>query len=183
MLAPLQELEMHLSGTRALHFVPRLGQRNGRWALRIDPRTPHQMRRQPFKQRRKGILPEGRIEENHVEAFTRAREPFRRIGPNDADLRRAKRSPGPLERRKRDAVLLHHQHARRTARGGLETQHAATSVEIETSEPIEILPKPVEQRFSNAIGRRAQIGDRGHGDLAAAPCPADDAHAPGRLAA
>ncbi len=41
---------------------------------------------------------------------------------------------------------------------------------------VEILAEPVEQRFANPIGRRANVGDGGKANAPAAPAPADDAN-------
>src|SRR6185503_5899770 len=125
------------------------------------------------KHGRQRILPEGRIEENHVE---RLRFPQIRKCIVEHELSRA-RADGFLGFAKtfeNRAVLLDHDHARRAARGGLEAERAAAGEQIEARQPVERLAEPVEQRLAHAVGRRPQIGTIGHLDFPAAVFTADD---------
>jgi fused signal recognition particle receptor len=123
------------------------------------------------------ILPEGRIEENHVERIARSPEVSECIVANEFDLpgfQDLERFPESLERH---AVVLHHDHARRAARSGLEAERAAAGEEIEAREPLQRLAEPVEQRLAHPVGCGSQARPIRNGDAPAAIFAADDPYA------
>src|SRR6185503_2543531 len=126
-----------------------------------------------FKQCRQDILPERRVEENHVEAFAFTCEIADCIATDDLHLVGAERGAVALELGQRDAILFDHHHAARAARSRLKAERAAAGVKIQAGESLERLSERVEQGFAHAIGRRAQPGPRGHAQQATAILAAD----------
>src|SRR5712664_1472677 len=175
---PLQELVAHLAGARALELAPRQPRLERRGRLDIDAGARREPRRQPLHHRRQGILPERRIEENHVEAVFRLLQIVEGIAEHELYPLRAKQVSHSFKRSEDAAVIFRHHHPRGTARGGLEAERAAAGKEVEAGEAVEPLAEPVEQRLAHAVRRRAQIGPGRHGDAAAAVFPGNNSNSP-----
>src|SRR5712692_839560 len=175
---PLQELVAHLAGARALELAPRQPRLERRVRLDIDAGARREPRRQPLHHRRQGILPERRIEENHVEAVLRFLQIVEGVAEHELYLLRAKQVSHSFKRSEAAAVIFRHHHPRSTERGGLEAERAAAGEEVEAVEAVEPLAEPVEQRLAHAVRRRAQIGPGRHGDAAAAVFPGNNSNSP-----
>jgi hypothetical protein len=64
----------------------------------------------------------------------------------------------------------------RAARGGLETESAAASEQIQAGKAAQIVAEPVEQGFAHPIRRRPQTWEIGKAQQTPPPLPADDAY-------
>src|SRR6185312_5662194 len=84
--------------------------------------------------------------------------------------------PDRLQLHHQLAVTLHQEHLRRTARRRLETQRPGPRKDIDTTPARQVLPQPVEQRLTHAIGRGAQARLVGNRQARALPLAADQAH-------
>ena len=73
-------------------------------------------------------------------------------------------------------LAFHHHHPTRTARERLKAQRTTSGKQIETTEPIQSLSEPVEQRLPHPVRRRPQARCIRETDPAAAPVPANDAN-------
>jgi hypothetical protein len=123
-----------------------------------------------------GIVGKGRIEEGDVEAARFPRQEPRRL----VDVR--------LERQVADAFRARDESAherriavdcdceRRAARKRLERQRARSGIEIERPGAGQVLAEPVEERLTNAVGRRPQARCVRYGNHAAPVAAADDAN-------
>ena len=58
-------------------------------------------------------------------------------------------------------VLLDKGDVGRTARGSFKAEDAGTGKEVEAGKAVKSLPKPIEQGFPYAVGRRPESGDVG----------------------
>ncbi len=164
-----------MSGARAPQLAPRPRRIERRAGFQVDPRAFGKPRRQVREQRRRRILPEGRIEENHVEALAGAADVGQGFARDQFDVFGAQHLQGLAQLRKGLPVLFHHHHAGGAARGGLEAERAAAGEQIEAGEPVQALAEPIEQRLAHTVGRRPQVGTGADGDAPAAPFAADDA--------
>ena len=169
----------HLPGPGLLQFRPGPRHRDRRTRFDVDARPSQQARRQFREQVRHRILPERRVEENHVEAFFLAREERIRVAGDNQHLLGAERGAAAIELRQGGAVLLNHHHSLGAAGGGFEAKRPATGEKIQAREAGEILAKPVEQRFTHAVRRWPQPGTRGDAQHPAAVFSADDAQLSG----
>lgn len=85
------------------------------------------------------------------------------------------RRGGFFERANEVRIAVDRHRVRRAPRERFERKHARSAKQIERASSGQILPEPVEERFTDAIGRRSQLeGNRKPND-AAAVAPADDA--------
>ena len=134
-----------------------------------------QARRQFREQGRHGILPERRVEENHVEAPVVARDVRIRLAGDNLHLLCAKRGAAAMEFRQRHAVPFDHHHPSGASGRGFESECAAAGEKIQAREPGKILAKPVEQRLAHAIGRWPQPRSRCDAQQPAAVLSTDDA--------
>src|SRR6266545_2350070 len=175
---PLQKLVAHLAGAGALELAPWRPRLERRRRFSIDAGARREPRRQPLHHRRQGILPERRIEENHIEAVLRLLQIVEGVAEHELYLPRAKQVSRPFKSSEDAAVVFHHHHARSTARGGLEAERAAAGKKVEAGVAVEPLAEPVEQRLAHPVRRRAQIGPRRHGDAAAAVFPGNNSNSP-----
>src|SRR6185295_11069672 len=107
-----QKLVAHLAGARALELAPGLRRLERLGRLDIDARPRRKPLRQALEQRRQRILPERRIEENHVEALRASFQVVERIGEDQLDLLCPYQSERLLESRKDAAVGFDHDDAR-----------------------------------------------------------------------
>ena len=165
----------HLPGPGLLQCRPGRHYRDRRARFHIDARAWLQARRQFREQRRHRILPEWRVEENHVEALFLARKKRIRVAGDKQHLLGAERGAAAMELRQGDAVCLDHHHSRSAAGGGFEAERATPGEKIQAREAGEFLAEPVEQRFAHSVRRRPQPGTRRHAQQPAAVFSADDA--------
>src|SRR5688500_7428657 len=133
--SPFQQLVAHLARARALQLAPRLPGREGLGRLDVHPRAA--LRLQAAEHRGQHILPEGRIEENHVEALAASLQVRERVVEHELDLPRADGRVRFLQRAENRPILLDHHHARSAARGGFESECAAAGEQIQAREPLE----------------------------------------------
>lgn len=131
------------------------------------------------QQGRHRILPERRIEENHVEEFLLVGEEGICVARNNQHLLGGERRAAALELRQRHAVSFDHDDSPGAAGGGLESECTATSKKIQAGETGKLLAKPVEQRFTHAVRRRPQSGTCRHAQQPAAEFSSDDAQLSG----
>ena len=127
------------------------------------------------QQPRPGVVAKRRIGEDHVEGPSLGRKEALRVG--DAHLQRgiAQQRRGRSQGLDQHPVPVDRDDSRGTPRGGLEGQRARAGVEIEAVLASQFLAQPVEQRFADAVRRRAQSFDGRKPDQAPAPGAADDA--------
>jgi len=169
-------LVAYLSRPGPLQLHPRRDDRDRRIRFDIDARPPLQPRQQFREHRWHRILPERRIEENHIEALLGARKIGYRVAGDDLHLPGIERCAAALEFGQRDPIAFHHYHVRGSPGGGLEAERAGAGEQIQAGGAGEILAEPVEQCFSHAVRRWPQPGPRRYAQLPAAKFPADDAH-------
>ncbi len=151
-------------------------------SFEIDPRARREHARQAIESRWQGILPERRVEENHVEALTRALQVVEGVGEDEIDSCCAELPLCILQRLERLFRLLDHDNARGAARGRLEAQGAAAGEKVEATKPVEPLSQPIEERLAHPVGGGAQAGEIGNRDAPTAIFTGDDSDLPfGRL--
>src|SRR5690349_6591719 len=178
MPSPSKKLVADLSRPRALELTPgaaRLARYRG---FDIDARSVGEARCKPFEYRGQRILPEGRIEEHHIEPLARTREVSKRLIVHHLDRARADQLARRSQGAERRSIGLHHHHARRAARRRLEAQRTGAGEKIEATLAVEPLSQPIEERLAHAVGCRPQSGARGDADASPAVLAGDDAHLP-----
>src|SRR5207237_7193929 len=176
--SPFEELVAHLPGARLLEFAPAAAGFTGCRRLDVDTRRSRKARLEALEHRWQRILPERRIEENHVEALLCLPEIAQRVAANQLDGASADLRARCLQRGAGGTVAFHHDDARGAARRRLEAKRAAAGEKIEATLAVEPLSEPVEERLAHAVGRRSQAGTRGHRDAPAAILAGDDADFP-----
>src|SRR3954468_13357641 len=159
---------------RAPDLAPRIA--GGERLARLDVDARAGLALQMPEYRRQRILPERRIEENHVELGRVLPQVRERILVHQLDLLRADGVARLPERFENRAVVLHHHDARGAARRGLEAERAAAGEKVEATLAREPLPEPVEQRLAHPVGRRPQAGARRNADAPAAIFAGNDAN-------
>ena len=129
------------------------------------------------------ILAERRVEEDHVEIPPFPRDERPRVADVGLERARAKSGGGRAQRVDQRPAAVDGDREGGATGGRLERQRAGPRVKIEAALPGQGLPQPVEQRFPDAVRRRAQALGRREPDHPPAPCAADDANADLRRAA
>src|SRR3954463_11637708 len=178
MASPSEKLVAHLSRPRALQLLPgaaRLARCRG---FDIDTRRILAPRRQPLEEGGQRILPEGRIEEHHIEPLARAREVGERLVVHQLHRAGTDGRARRLQCAERGSIGLHHHHAHGAARRRLEAEGTGAGEKIEATLAVEPLSQPIEERLAPAIGRRPQSGARCDADASPAVLASDDAHQP-----
>jgi fused signal recognition particle receptor len=176
--SPFKQLEADLAGPGAPQLVPARPWLKRRRRFRVDPCPRHKPLRQPLEKRRQRILPEGRIEENHVELRPPRVEKRESIPAHDLDLCGSEQRPLALKLGRHAPVRLHHYDASGSARGRLEAERSAPGEEIEAGETVQALAEPVEHGLAHAIGRGPQPGTSRHTEAAPPVRAGDNPDAP-----
>ena len=146
----------------------------------VDHPVSGQKLRQQGRQTVQPALLVGRIEKQHVETRTcrtqRRREFYRIRANNLQTLAGTEHSGVGGKRCQHFRRRVDHHHPLRAARRRFKAERAAAGKEVEARPPREILPEPVEQRFANAVRRRAQTLRVGERQGSPPPLPTDDAY-------